>query len=76
MTKNEVAKILEMAFDCYPTAQIKEPERVIETWSKMLEGRNCRQATEAMQRLCVRGKYFPSIADLFQEMGPDWSKVK
>lgn len=76
MTKNETAKILEMAFDSYPNTPIKDPARMIETWTGLLEKREYKDADAAMKRICAREKYFPTVAELLQEIGPDWSEWK
>lgn len=64
MTKKEVSAMLNFAMSCYPGAQIKEPAKMLEVWTRMFETISADSANQAMKEACCSSKYFPSVAEV------------
>jgi hypothetical protein len=64
MKKHEVAKIIDMAMDAYPSAKITDPVRMVNTWHKFLEFEDSSRIISAMDFICRTKKYFPCIAEV------------
>ena len=69
VTKAEVGQMLDFAMACYPNTQIKDLKKMLEVWAMVFAPIDTETAMTAMQEVCQRSKWFPSVADIMNEIG-------
>lgn len=70
LTKAEVGEMLDFLLACYPNVQIKSenPQKMLEVWTSIFAPVNTETAMAAARVVSMRSKWFPSVADIMNEI--------
>lgn len=71
MTEQQVGEMLDYLSACYPTAQIKpeHQKKMFEVWAGVFAHIEYETAMAAAREVSVKSKWFPSVADIMNEIG-------
>lgn len=71
LTKAEVGEMLDFLSACYPNSQIRQEikQKVFEVWAGVFATIDYETAMEAAREVSLKSKWFPSVADIMNEIG-------